>query len=155
MEWRHTVTGSDSLVALYARLGDMPHPFNVTVKPGKGDKRGLSQNGLFHAWMGQIAKETHDDPASVKADCHIRWGIPIFRGEDAGYAEFIKAALGGRTRAQVKEMIEAGYIPCTSLMTKPVMAKYMDCVWREFAPHVALMDPAEVKWRSQDELQHN
>ena len=136
-----------TLVALYARLGDMPQPFNVTVKEGKGDKRSLSQSGLFHAWMGQIAKATHDEPASVKADCHIRWGIPIFRAEDEAYAAFIERALGGLQRAKVKKMIEAGYVPCTSLMSKPLLSRYMDAVWREYAPHVQLMDPEEMKWR--------
>lgn len=147
MDWRHRVIDAQSLVSLYARLGDMPHPFHVVVKEGAGDKRGLSQNGLLHAWFGQIAKATHDEPASVKADCHIRWGIPIFRAEDGEYAEFIDRALGGHTRAKVKEMIERGYIPCTSLMSKGLMARYMDAVWREYAPHVPLMDPEELKWR--------
>lgn len=144
--WRHNVRDADSLVALYARLGDMPQPFNVTVKAGEA-KRTITQNGLFHAWMGDIAKATHDDPASVKADCHIRWGIPLFRAEDEAYALFIERALGGLNRAQVKAMIEAGYIPCTSLMSKPILSRYMDAVWRHYAPHVALMDPQELRWR--------
>lgn len=144
---RHTVEDAQSLVALYARLGNLPQPFHVVVKEGKGDKRGLSQSNLFHAWMGQIAKATHDDPASVKADCHIRWGIPMFRAEDEGYAEFIESALGGRTRSKVKEMIKKGYVPCTSLMSKPMLSRYMDAVWREYAPHVQLMDPQETRWR--------
>lgn len=147
MDWRHVVTDADSLVALFTRLGEMPQPFNVTVQDGEGKKRSISQNGLFHAWMGQIAKATHDTPASVKADLHIRHGIPIFRAEDAGYAEFIESALGGRTRQKVKEMIEAGYVPCTSLMSKGILSKYMDAVWREYAPHVKLLDPEELKWR--------
>ena len=147
MDWRHTVEDAQGLVSLYARLGDMPHPFNVLVKHGVGDKRSLSQNGLFHAWMGQIAKATHDDPASVKAECHIRWGIPLFRAEDEAYSDFIQAALGGRNRGAVKVMIEAGYIPCTSIMSKPLLSRYMDHVWQEYAPHVRLMDPQELKWR--------
>ena len=147
-DWRHTVSDAQSLVGLFARLGDMPHPFNVVVKEGAGDKRSLTQNGLFHSWMGQIAKATHDTPSSVKADCHIRFGIPLFRAEDEGYAEFIEAALGGRTRAKVKEMIEAGYVPCTSLMSKSLLSRYMDAVWREYAPHVQLMDPTELQWRN-------
>lgn len=122
-------------------------PLPITVSWEEGEKRGLSQNGLFHAWMGQIAKHTHDDPASVKADCHIRWGIPIFRAEDADYADFIASALGGRPRHKVKEMIEKGYVPCTSLMSKRILSQYMDCVWREYAPHVDLMDPEKLKWR--------
>ena len=126
-------------------LSEQALPITVTWR--EGGKPGLSQNGLFHAWMGQIAKHTSDTPASVKADCHICWGIPLLRGEDPGYADFIAAALGGRTRAVVKDMIEKGFIPCTSLMSKPILARYMGDVWREFAPHVALMDPEELKWR--------
>ncbi len=148
MDWRHVVTDAESLVALYARLGEMPQPFNVTVQAGEGKKRSMSQNGLFHAWMGQIAKATHDEPGKVKADCHIRWGIPIFRAEDEAYAEFIHSALGGLTRDDVKDRIERGFIPCTSLMSKPLLARYMDAVWRHYAPHVNLMDPEELKWRA-------
>lgn len=126
-------------------LSEQPLPITVTWQ--EGGKRSMSQNSLFHAWMGQIAKHTHDTPASVKADCHIRWGIPIFQAEDEVYAEFIKSALGGRPRSKVKDMIERGYIPCTSLMRKPVLSKYMDAIWREYAHEVTLMDPEETKWR--------
>jgi hypothetical protein len=143
--WNHTVREADSLIALYQRLGDMPQPFTASIKPG--EKRGISQNGLFHAWMGQIAKHTHDDDASVKADCHIQWGIPLFRGADADYAAFIESALGGLHRGAVKDRIIRGFIPCTSLMSKPLLSRYMDHVWQEYAPHVALMDPAALKWR--------
>ena len=143
--WKHTVRDADTLVSLYARLGDMPHPFTVQVRHGEG--RSMSQNALFHAWMGQIAKATHDEPGSVKADCHIRWGIPILRAEDEAYDAFINAALGGRTRKDVKDMIERGFVSCSSLMSKPQLSRYMDAVWREYAPHVQLMDPEEVKWR--------
>lgn len=149
--WRHNVKDADSLVTLYARLGDMPQPFNVTVKPGEV-KRTITQNGLFHAWMGDIAKATHDDPASVKSDCHIRWGIPIFRAEDEDYSLFIDRALGGLNRVQVKTMIESGYIPCTSLMSKVTLSRYMDAVWRHYAPEVTLMDPEELKWRPKMEV---
>lgn len=150
MDWRHVVSNADSLVTLYTRLGDMPQPFTVTVKAGEGKKRSLSQNGLVHCWYGQIAKATHDDPASVKADCHIQWGIPIFRAEDEEYATFIDRALGGLQRAKVKAMIEAGYVPCTSLMSKAILSRYMDAVWRHYAPHVKLMDPTELQWRNQE-----
>lgn len=148
--WQHTVRDADSLVALYHRLGDMPQPFTAAVSAGERRPRSMSQNALFHAWMGEIAKATHDEAGSVKADCHIKWGIPIFRGEDDGYADFIAAALGGRTRAEVKRMIEAGYVPCTSLMTKGTLSRYMDAVWRHYSPHVTLTDPEELKWRPQD-----
>lgn len=147
--FRHNVTDPASFGALIQRLGDMPQPFNVTIKHGEATGRGLTQNGLFHAWMGQIAKATHDDPGSVKADCHIRWGIPIFRAADPKYSDFIAAALGGKSRAEVKEIIEAGYIPCTRIMEKHTMSEYMNAVWREYAPHVRLMDPEELKWRGE------
>jgi hypothetical protein len=145
--WQHIVRDPADLVTLFSRLGSAPQPFTVSVSPGEKKPRGLSQNGLFHAWMGEIAKATHDEPSSVKADCHIRWGIPIFRVEDDEYGKFIEAALGGKTRSKVKEMIEAGYVPCTSLMTKGTLSRYMDAVWRHYSPHVALTDPEALKWR--------
>ena len=36
MDWRHVVTNAETLVALYALLGDMPQPFTVTVQAGEG-----------------------------------------------------------------------------------------------------------------------
>jgi len=147
VKWRHICRDSESLVALYARLGDMPHPFTVTIEPGEHKGRTISQNGLFHAWMGQIAKVTVDEPAEIKAACHIEWGIPILRADDAAYSDFIKAALGGRTRAEVVEILVKGYVPCSSLMTKAQLSRYMDAVWRAYSPHVQLMDPQELKWR--------
>lgn len=149
MDWRHSVEDAQGLVALYARLGDMPQPFNVTVKHGAGEKRSISQNGLFHAWMGQIAKHRGDvSEARVKAESHIRWGIPLLRGEDADYSDFIASALGGRNYAQCCEIIERGFIPCTSLMSKPQLSRYMDAIWQEYAPQVRLMDPEDLKWRT-------
>lgn len=134
------------------RLADMvvglPLPFTVTITEGE-IKRTMSQNALFHAWMGQIGKATHDTPDSVKADCHIRWGIPIFRAEDAAYSDFITSALGGRARREVKDMIERGFIPCTRIMSPEILSKYMDAVWREYSPHVRLMDPEARKYEGQ------
>lgn len=97
--------------------------------------------------MGQIAKATNDDPAEIKAQCHIRWGIPLFRAEDEAYSLFIERALGGLNRGQVIEMIVQGFVPCTSLMSKALLSRYMDAVWQEYAPHVRLMDPEDLKWR--------
>ena len=134
------------LARILQRLTGIPLPATITWQ--KGAKRGLSANGLFHAWMGEIAKATHDTPTSVKADCHIRWGINFQCAADPQYADFIKAAIGGRPRSQVKDMIERGYVPCTSLMTKRTLSQYMDAVWREYAPHVDLMDPESLKWRN-------
>ena len=147
IQWRCNVEGPGELVTLFQRLADTPQPFHVVVKDALDNKRGVSQSDLFHAWMGQIAKATYDTPSSVKADCHIRWGIPIFRAEDQDYSSFISTALGGRHRGKVKDMIEKGFIPCTSLMSKPPMSRYMDSVWQHYAPHVRLWDPQELKWR--------
>ena len=146
MTTRHLITKEDAQRWADLIVG-LPLPVTVTWKEGK--IRGLSQNALFHAWMGQIAKATSDTIDSVKADCHIRWGIPILRGEDAAYADFIQRALGGRTRAEVKKVIEDGFLPCTRIMSKPQLSRYMDAVWREYAPHVQLWDPAELTWRVQ------
>lgn len=149
MDWHLNITDAQALVHLFARLGDMPLPFHVAVKEGADGKRTLSQNALFHCWTGQIAKATNDEPASVKADSHIRWGIPILQSEDADYADFIARALGGRTRAEVKKVIESGFVPCTRVMNKKQLSRYMDSVWREYAPHVQLWDPSELKWREE------
>jgi hypothetical protein len=146
---RHIVTRQEA-ERLAGLLIGLRLPF--TVSWTEGGKRSLDQNALFHAWMSQIAKATHDTPESVKADCHIEWGIPIFRGEDASYNDFIVSALGGRTRRDVKKMISKGYIPCTRIMPPKILSRYMDAVWRHYSPHVALLDPEGKKYDNLDIL---
>lgn len=142
---RACITQEDA-ARLSQYLVGLPLPFSVSI--GEGLTRSLSQNALFHIWMGQIAKATSDTEDSVKADCHIQWGIPIFRGADEDYSEFIAASLGGRTRAKVHDMICKGYIPCTRIMTPLILSKYMDAIWREYSPSVHLKDPKSRKYEA-------
>ena len=146
---RHIVTDDASRTRLFGQLAAMPLPYHVDAAEGLPDeRRSLTANGLFHSWMGAIAKTEGESPAETKARCHIRWGIPILRGDDPAYAAFIESALGGKTYRAVMEIIERGFVPCTSLMNKAQLSRYMDAVWREYAGRVRLMDPEDLKWRN-------
>lgn len=145
MRW--TVTDSKGLSNLFVHLGNMPTPFTVEI----GKKRTLSQNSLFHAWMGEIAKHRGDVTAErVKAELHIAHGIPLLRAEDPDYSDFILSALGGRSHGECCNIIEKGFIPCTSLMNADQLKRYMDIVWREWSPHVRLMDPEMLKYEKEN-----
>lgn len=138
MRW--PVTDAESAVRLYAHLGNFPMPYTVTVKPG--EPRSLDQNALFHVWMGEIARHRGDTTAArVKAEYHIEFGIPLLRS-DPDYSAFIGKALGGLRYDEVANLIERGFVPCTSLMTVPQMRQYLDHVQQqEAAKGIALTDP--------------
>lgn len=144
---RIILAGPSQRAYAHRAIDEAPPGAVVSISTGK---RGLTQSNLFHAWMGQISKARGDvTEGRVKAECHIEWGIPILRAEDPDYDEFIVAALGGRTYAECCKIIEKGYVHCSSLMDKTQMRRYMDAVWIEYAPHVRLMNPDDLKYGEQ------
>lgn len=146
---RFIIRDSEDRARLFADLAGRNDVYTVEITDGEKKRRTLSQNALFHMWVGQIASATSDDAESVKADMHIQHGIDLLRSHDPEYSEFIKAALGGRSRGTVKSMVEKGYIPCTRIMSKEVLAQYNDWVWREYSPHVRLTDPQARKYEGE------
>lgn len=126
---RRTVNGPSDFPALIAFLGDFPTPFTISVMKGKG--RSLDQNALLHKWCGEIARQgEQDDMLGVKADCNIRWGIPILRRDDEAYDRWIDYL--SLTHEQTVFAIRKGLLPCTRLMTKAQLSEYMNAMQAEY-----------------------
>ena len=62
------------VVDLIAKL-NLEKPWEVTVAR-KTKKRTLSQNGLYHQWVGIIAEETGNDHEDVHDEFKRRWVPP-------------------------------------------------------------------------------
>ena len=112
----------------------------LTVSAVKGAKRSSPQNATLHKWFGQIADEYGDSTAAIKAECKLRFGLPIMEAERPEWvAEWqpLYGPLHYRMRVKLFECI-----PMTSLMTVKQMSAFMDAIQREYrAQGIALIDP--------------
>ena len=89
---RRTVFDSRQLAALVAELGNLPHPFTVSVAVGRG--RSLNQNALAWKWAGEVADHFGDRTANeVHAYNKLHHGVPIRRETDPDFAEVYDARI--------------------------------------------------------------
>jgi hypothetical protein len=120
-------------------------PLPLTVSATKGARRSIPQNSTAAKWYAQIAAETGEEPAEVKAQCKWRHGKPIMEAERPDWvAEWqpLYAPLPYRMQIKVFEII-----PLTSLLTVRQMTQYMDAVQREYrAQGFDLIDPEARKY---------
>jgi hypothetical protein len=123
-------------------------PLPLTVSAVKGAKRSLPQNATAAMWYGQIAAETGDTQADVKATCKLRFGKPIMeRDNPAWVAKWSPLYTPLPYHTQVR-LFEA--IPVTSQFTTRQMAKYMDAVGREYrAQGIRLIDPDDLRYAAE------
>ncbi|MET0332573.1 MAG: hypothetical protein ABW154_14205 [Dyella sp.] len=127
----------NSAERLQVILGDIREAWNkhhylrVTVKTGKD--RTLDQNAISHAWYEQIARELREDTAEgVKAECKLRFGVPILRAGDDDFREMYDAAI--KTHLTYEQKLRAmRFLPVTSLMTTAQLSRYLEDVQREYA----------------------
>lgn len=112
----------------------------------RADKdRSLQQNALSHAWYEQIAAELREDAAAeVKAQCKLRYGVPILRAEDAEFRAMYDGAIKGM--AYEKKLAVMHYLPVTSLMTTAQLSQYLEAVREAYADRVRLEFPDDARW---------
>lgn len=133
------------MVALFARLGEMPHPFSVEVRAGLKKPRSLSQNQLIHMWFGEIAKQTHASADQVKRECKFYQGCPILIGEDEQFADFARNLSHLTTEEKIAAM---DYVSVTSVMSASQLSRMCDAVSLKYRPQgVNLTDPEALKYR--------
>jgi len=114
--------------------------FPMTVSQAKGARRSNPQNATFHAWCGQIAAETGESPAEVKAEIKLRYGLPIMEAENAAWVAEWQPLYGPLPYGSRLKLFEV--LPLTSKLTTRQMAALMDEVQREYrAQGIALIDP--------------
>lgn len=141
---RRTIETSEQLGALVYELGNMRHPFTVTIARGKG--RSLDQNALAWKWAGEIAAHLGDRTANdVWAYNKLHHGVPLLREHD----EEFRAVYDERIRplayeAKLALMAPPIDLPVTRRMTTPIMTAFIDAVFTDWnAKGVALTQPEE------------
>lgn len=128
-----TVENSEHLAALFHFLGDMPHPFTVTVSKGK--KRSLDQNALCWKWAGEIAAHLGDQTANeIHAYNKLHFGVPILREHDEEFREAYDEQIKPLTyEAKLAIMAPPLDLPVTRRMKTGAMTQYLDTLvayWR-------------------------
>lgn len=107
------------------------------------EKRSLDQNALSHALYTQIAGQLEDQTvAEVRAECKLRHGIPILRGDDSFrelYDKSIRATLTYEEKLAAME-----WFPVTRLMDKKQFSEYLDSVIMGYSKQgVSIVMPGE------------
>lgn len=122
--------------------------FPMTVSQVKGAKRSLPQNETFHMWVGQIAAETGDTQAETKAECKLRFGLPIMERDNPSWVEAwspLYAPLPYRMRLKLFQVL-----PLTSQLTTRQMGEFMDAVQKEYRSQgIYLIDPEARKYEAE------
>lgn len=134
----------NSAERLQAILGDIReawgkhHYLRVTIKTGKD--RTLDQNAISHAWYEQVARELREDtPEGVKAECKLRFGVPILRACDEDFREMYDASMKGNLSYHQK-LKAMRFLPVTSLMTTQQLSQYLEDMQRHFAECGVLLE---------------
>ena len=120
---------ANSEESLQRTLGDLrglwqQHKYlRITVKAGK-DRSG-EQNRIFHAWMGQLARELpENDALAWKCFCKLHYGVPILRAEDEEFRLKYDAAVKPMIYGQ--KLIIMEFWPVTSIMTVAQLSKHLE-----------------------------
>ena len=123
-------------------------PFPMTVSHIKGARRSLPQNSTVHKWYAQIAEETGQSQAEAKAECKLRFGLPIMERDKPEWVAKWHALYSPLPYAMRLRLFEA--IPVTSEMNVRQMSEYMDAVQREYRTMgIPLIDPEARKYEGE------
>jgi hypothetical protein len=123
----------------------------ITVTWTAGAPRSTAQNRLAQRWFTDIATQlgdqTHED---VRAECKLRFGVPILRAENEAFRLSYDRVLIKLTHEQKLDAIKAFDLPVTRLMTVKQMTAFMDEMQRYWtAQGVRLTDPEALKYQQE------
>lgn len=104
--------------------------------------RSLSQNALAAVWYEQIARELGDTPEGAKAECKLRFGVPILRAQDEVFREMYDCAIKN-TMTYEQKLKVMSFLPVTSLMSTDQLSAYLQDVQRSYIGRVELLFPDE------------
>lgn len=136
-----TERGLQTLLSVRANALQSGKPFVVQVVRAK---RTLDQNAISHALYTQIAAQLEDQTVQeVRAECKLRFGIPILRAGNpdfkAMYDKAIRATLDYEEKLKAME-----FLPVTRLMDKAQFSEYLDTVIREYSKQgLSILMPGE------------
>ena len=136
----------DHVAALAVLLKARKLPITVTWT--QGASRSDAQNKLSHRWYADISRQLGDmTTEEVRAECKVRFGVPILVAENDAFAESWGRVMGPLRYDQRVAAVQAFDLPVTRLMTTPQMTAYLDAVQREYAGQgVRLTDPEAMKY---------
>lgn len=132
------------LARFFISMNDLP----VTVAWTKGVKRTNPQNRLAHDWYKQIAEQRGDTDAEwVKAECKLRYGVPILRRENEAWCAEYDDMLKPLPYEMKLRLIRFVDLPVTRHMTTKMQSEYMDTIAREYrSMGFILTDPEARKY---------
>ena len=135
--------------ALAAILRERKLP--ITVTWAQGASRSSAANRLAQRWFTDIATQlgdqTHED---VRAECKLRYGVPILRAENEAFCLSYDRVLKGLPYEEKLAAIKAFDLPVTRLMTVRQMTAFMDEVQREYSRQgVRLTHPDDLKYETE------
>jgi hypothetical protein len=114
----------------------------MTLKPFK-KSRSQEQNALSHVWYQQLAAKLREYTADgYKAECKLRLGIPILRGEDEEFRAKYDATIKHLDYEQKITVME--WFPVTSLMNTSQLSQYLEQMQQTYADRVQLRFPQEM-----------
>jgi hypothetical protein len=123
----------------------------ITVTWAQGALRAAAQNRLAHRWFADIAGQLGDQTTEeVRAECKLRFGVPILCADGEAFAASYQRTLGGLSHEHKLDAIMAFDMPVTRLMTVKQMTAFLDQVQREFTRQgVRLTDPEALKYEAE------
>lgn len=139
---QRTVRNSDDLKAVVYDLGNMRHPFRVTLLKGAED-RTSAQNRTVHKWFGELAAHFGDRTAEeIKADCNIKYGRPILMRDDPEWSAVFGYLFDALDYERKRKAVRILDVPFTRRMTVAQLSEYMDQMQRDYLSEgVRLTDP--------------
>lgn len=135
------------LLAWAAKMATAKLPLTVAWTVGEPTRRDR-QNKLAQRWFTDIARHFGDrDHEDVRADCKLRFGVPILRAENDAFRASYDPVMKAHPYEVKVQAIKAWDLPVTRLMTVKQMTAFMDAIQREYLPQgVRLTDPEALKY---------
>jgi len=125
------VKNPDDLKLLKVYLEQRKRPFTVEVTDGRS--RSGEQNRLAFRWYSEIAEQTGEDREEVRAQCKLKFGIPILRHDSEAFRATYDKVIKPLDYEEKIKFIRFTEMPVTSLMKVEQMSRYMDEVFRHHA----------------------
>lgn len=134
-----------SEIGLQKAIGDLRKAFQASgylrISASDSKPRSLSQNALAAVWYEQLARERGETPESAKAECKLRFGVPILRAQEEDFRVMYDSAIK-HTMSYEQKLAVMRFLPVTSLMNTTQLSQYLQDVQRGY-PDVQLLFPDE------------
>lgn len=132
-------------IGLQKAIGELRKAFQASnflrITASDSKPRSLSQNALAAVWYEQLARERGETPEGAKAECKLRFGVPILRAQEEDFRAMYDSAIKN-TMTYEQKLAVMRFLPVTSLMNTQQLSQYLQDVQRGY-PDVELLFPDE------------